>query len=72
MGLRRLAILGWVWSGCGDVARPRVSIAPAEPGTDDDLVAVPPPGLDELYDWTWSRDGRVVPELRGDRVPAAL
>jgi hypothetical protein len=56
--------------GCS-AAAPDVAVEPAAPTTGDDLVVVPPPSPDEVFAWTWRRNGVVVGDLRGDRVPAA-
>lgn len=57
---------------------PEVSIAPAEPGSGEKLVAsivfeADDPDDDSLsYRWAWLRDGSPVPEVTGPEVPAAL
>lgn len=65
---------GWVvWvAGCSALDLSPVAIEPADPTSVQDLVAVPAPPEGEVWTWSWTRDGAPVPEVAGDRVPAAL
>jgi hypothetical protein len=59
-------------AGCKSLETPAVHIEPEQPTSEDDLVALPAPGPDELWSWEWTRNGEIEPSVRGDRVPAAL
>ncbi|MCB9664039.1 MAG: hypothetical protein H6732_07985 [Alphaproteobacteria bacterium] len=61
--------------GPGGLTAPTVTVTPAEPTTVDDLVVtvdldVPAELGAVTWDYTWLRDGRAVPSLSGDTVPA--
>lgn len=57
---------------------PEVSISPADPGSDERLVAnlvfeaTDPDGDALEYRWAWVRDGAPVPEVTGPEVPNTL
>lgn len=57
---------------CRAPEQPAIHIDPVEPTSNEDLLALPAPPTGALWSWEWTRNGTLVPEVPGDRVPAEL